>query len=64
MKTPEWRSDPRPVADQIAYYRQQESDIMDELCFGQYTKAGAVQLRNQLTTARYRLNILLSEQVA
>jgi hypothetical protein len=62
VRAPEWRSDRRPVAEQIAYYQQQENDLMDELCFGQYTKAGAVQLRNQLTTARYRLNILLSEQ--
>lgn len=59
---PRWRNDPRPVAEQIAYYREQENRIMDELCFGSYNKAEATNLRNRLTTARYRLSVLLDEQ--
>jgi len=61
MKKPLWRNDQRPIAEQIAHYEQQEERIMDKLCFGSYNKQEAMNYRNQLTTARYRLSVLRSE---
>lgn len=61
MKTPVWRTDPRPIADQIAHYEAEEERIMDRLCMESHTDSTAKQLRNQLTTARYRLSVLRAE---
>lgn len=62
MKAPVWRNDTRPIAEQIAHYRAEENRVMDELCFGSYNKQEATNLRNRLTTARYRLSVLLAEE--
>ena len=61
MKLPEWRRDTRSISEQIAHYENEEDIIMDKLCMESHTTAQAKQLRNQLTTARYRLSVLKAE---